>query len=97
MGFLSALFNSKKSKDTAKKRLKIVLMHDRLDISPEVMEPIRGDILEVITKYMEVEDSGIDIDFNKEEDVTALAVSIPVKGMKRAGAVLSQVADRSNA
>lgn len=96
MGFFSMFFNNKKSKDAAKKRLQIVLMHDRLDISPEVMGAIRKDILEVITRYMDVESTGIDIDLNKDEDITALSVSIPVKGMKRGSAVLSKIAERNN-
>ena len=97
MGFFSSLFNGKKSKETAKKRLQIVLMHDRLDISPEVLSAIRKDMVAVITKYMDVEDAGIEVNLNKDEEITALSVSVPVKGMKRGTAILSQIADNANA
>jgi|Go1ome_4_1110791.scaffolds.fasta_scaffold15180_2 cell division topological specificity factor len=83
MGFFDFLFHKNTSKNTAKKRLQIVLMHDRSDISPEMMDCIRRDILGVISKYMDVDDGNIDIDLSKDQDVVALEVSVPVLRMKR--------------
>ncbi|MBP5211644.1 MAG: cell division topological specificity factor MinE [Pyramidobacter sp.] len=94
MGIFSIFFNKKKSKDTARDRLKLVLMHDRSDISPEVMELLRRDIVQVISKYMEVDES-IDCKLSNDENVTALEVSVPVKGMKRGSKVMAELAARN--
>ena len=50
MGWISDLFGKKKSKDRAHDRLKLVLMHDRSAISPEVMRMLQDEIVQVITK-----------------------------------------------
>ncbi len=95
MGILSSLFGRKDSKDTAKQRLKLVLMHDRSVISPEVLEMLRRDIVAVISKYLEVDAAGIDCKLSSEEDVSALSVSVPVNGMKRGSAVMAELAGRN--
>ncbi len=94
MGILSSLFGRRDSKDTAKQRLKLVLMHDRSVISPEVLEMLRRDIVAVISKYLEVDTSGIDCKLSSEDDVSALSVSVPVNGMKRGSAVMAELAGR---
>ena len=47
---LSDLFKKKSSGDVAKDRLKMVLVSDRANCSPEIMERIKSDILEVLSK-----------------------------------------------
>lgn len=96
MGFFSNFFNKSQSKDTAKKRLKFVLMHDRSDIAPEVMEALQREILQVITKYMDVDNEGTVCRVSNDDDVAALEVSVPVKGMKRASAVFADLAEKNN-
>jgi len=78
------------SKNIAKERLKLVLIHDRASISPHFLETIRGDILKVISKYMEIEDEELDIHFTnlpKEGDnfSSALVANIPIRKMKDIG------------
>ena len=46
------LFKKKSSSDVAKDRLKLLLVSDRANCSPEVMEMIKNDIIKVISKYM---------------------------------------------
>ena len=46
--------NQKTSKEIAKDRLKVVLIHDRANISPEVMQALKNDIIEVISHYMDI-------------------------------------------
>ena len=53
MGLLD-LFKKKGSSDVAKDRLKLLLVSDRANCSPEVMEMIKNDIIKVISKYMEM-------------------------------------------
>lgn len=78
------------SKNIAKERLKLVLIHDRASISPHFLEAIKGDILKVISNYMEIEEGELDIHFAnlpKEGDSfsSALVANIPIRRMKNIG------------
>ena len=80
-----------KSKDVAKERLKLVLIHDRANISPKFLDMVKGDIIKVISNYMEIDESGFDIRLSRieqEEDdnySSALVANIPIKKMKNIG------------
>ena len=52
---LSNLFRRKPSREVAKDRLKILLISDRVNCSPEILEMIKKDIAEVISRYMEIQ------------------------------------------
>lgn len=71
------------SKEIAKERLKLVLIHDRTSISPEIIEEIKEEIIQVISKHLEIDRSGMDFSLEGEENSMALIASIPIKGMKR--------------
>ena len=73
---------SEKTKDIARKRLQVVLIHDRANISPEVMEHLRDDIIKVISNYMEINQQDMDIALENDEDSVALVANIPVNRMK---------------
>ena len=66
------------SKDTAKERLHLVLMQDRANVSADFLELMKQEIIEVIKKYIEVEDSAIDVRLTNEiaEDGTKGAPSL---------------------
>ena len=75
------------SKDTAKDRLKLILMHDRGDVSPELLENIRNDILEVLRKYVEIDiDQELDLQITQTDSefgsVPALVANIPIRKKK---------------
>ena len=53
------LFKKKGSGDVAKDRLKLLLVSDRANCSPEVMEMIKNDIIKVISKYMVIDEDWI--------------------------------------
>ena len=89
---LSRLFGkSKNSKDVAKERLKLVLIHDRANVSPEFLDMVKGEIIKVIQNYMDVDESGLDIQLTrtKSDDgegvVPALVANIPIKSVKKSG------------
>ncbi|MBR0574783.1 cell division topological specificity factor MinE [Proteiniclasticum sp. BAD-10] len=72
------------SKDTAKDRLKLILMHDRGDVSPELLENIKNDILDVLRKYVEVDpDQELDLQVTQTDteygSVPALVANIPIR------------------
>lgn len=87
MGLLD-MFKKKNSGDVAKDRLKLLLVSDRANCSPDVMEMIKNDIIAVISKYMEIDDQGLDIQITQTESdgnngtVPALFANIPIKDLK---------------
>ncbi len=82
--FLQRLFGSKEaSKDIAKDRLKLVLIHDRTSLSPEMMEHLRQDLVEVISRYMEFDEAALEVQMAEQDNLTMLEVNIPVAGIKR--------------
>ncbi|HHU90153.1 MAG TPA: cell division topological specificity factor MinE [Clostridiaceae bacterium] len=90
---LFKLFTRKKetSKDVAKERLKLVLIHDRSNVSPQFLEMVKSEIIKVIQNYMDIDEEALDIQLTKtnsddgERVVPALVANIPIKGMKNAG------------
>ena len=85
---LMDFFRKKSSGDVAKDRLKLLLISDRANCSPEIMELIKNDIIKVISKYMEIDCEGLDIQITQTESesengrVPALCANIPIKDMK---------------
>lgn len=76
------------SKSVAKERLKLVLIHDRANVSPRFLDMVKGDIIRVISDYMEIDEEGLDVKFTKtrrESDnapIPALIANIPILKMK---------------
>lgn len=76
------------SKDLAKERLKLVLVHDKANVSPQFLEMVKGEIIEVIKKYMEIDEESLDIQLTKEKSdsgdriVPALIANIPIINVK---------------
>ncbi|MCB9778455.1 MAG: cell division topological specificity factor MinE [Alphaproteobacteria bacterium] len=68
-----------KSKEEAKQRLKFLLIHDQVDLTPAQLDTMKAEILEVIAKYVEIDQDGTEFKLEKEEDCIALVSSIPVR------------------
>jgi len=89
MGFFDNFFRKKSSGDVAKDRLKLLLVSDRSSCSPELMEQIKNDIIQVISKYMEIDAEGLDIQITQTETddtgrkVPALYANIPIRDLKK--------------
>ena len=79
---LLSIFKREKSGKVAKKRLQMVLIQDRASVSPEVMEKLRDDIIKVISKYMVINQSEMEISLENVEDSVALVANIPVQNMR---------------
>lgn len=82
MGLFGFFKQKEDSKTVAKERLKLVLVHDRANLSPELLENIKDDIIEVISKYVTIDESELEIELtrmkNKENmTISALIASIP--------------------
>ena len=82
------MFKKKSSGDVAKDRLKLLLVSDRANCSPDIMEAIKNDIIAVISKYMEIDASGLDIQITQTEsdgghgNVPAIYANIPIKELR---------------
>ena len=82
------LFNRKKSREIAKDRLKILLISDRVNCSPEMMELIKNDIAHVISKYMKIDTASMDIQITKtgvsgrNAKMPVLYANIPILDLK---------------
>lgn len=90
MGFSSMLGrffgrdeDSDLSKSVAKERLRLVLVHDRLDMSESMMESLRTDLIATIGKYMEIDQDALEVSLSRDDDGVALIANIPVKNVKR--------------
>lgn len=86
MEFLKKFSNKPTPKDVAKDRLKFILIHDRGDISQETLENIRTEILQVLSKYIEMDTEDVEIAVSKSETIDgaspALIANIPIKNIK---------------
>ncbi|HHY16314.1 MAG TPA: cell division topological specificity factor MinE [Firmicutes bacterium] len=86
--FLGRLFGgsaggTEGSKNKAKERLRLVLVHDRASLSPGLVAALKEDLIEVISKYMEIEEEGLEVNFDEGDDSVALIANIPIKSVKR--------------
>ena len=67
------------SASTARERLQLVLAHDRSDLSPELMDQMRREILEVVAKYVEIDIEQGAVSLETEDRMTALVANLPIK------------------
>ena len=76
------------SKETAKERLHLVLMQDRVNVSADFLDLMRAEVVEVLKKYIEIDENGVDIRLtteineNGEQSVPALYANIPIIKIK---------------
>ncbi len=81
------MFKKKNSSDVAKDRLKLLLVSDRANFSLEKMECLKNDIINVISKYMDIDTDALDIQITETESdgangkVPALFANIPIKNI----------------
>ncbi|GAB6179998.1 cell division topological specificity factor MinE [Desulfotomaculum defluvii] len=87
--FLSRVFGreASNSKNVAKERLRLVLVHDRANVSPELLTSLKNDLIKVISNYMEIDDKALEVSLDGDDTQVALVANIPVKRMKRVNSV----------
>ncbi len=71
------------SKGIAKKRLQLVLVQDRMNITPEVLESLKNDLIEAIGRHLEIDKGAMEVSFSKEDDKVAIIANIPVLNCPR--------------
>jgi len=85
MGFLNRLFGREEptSREVAKERLQLVLVHDRVKVSPATLERMKDELITVISRYVEIEATGVEVSFTQSRNSSRLVADIPVVGPAR--------------
>ncbi len=69
-----------KSASTAKERLQLVLIHDSSDLPPGVMEDLRDEIIEVISRHIEIDRDSVQLTVAQDGRKQRLLADIPLPG-----------------
>ncbi len=69
----------RRSKKTAKERLRLILIHDRMELTPAKMEELKKDLRDVLQKHLDVETEEFEISVSRKRDSMALEADIPLK------------------
>ena len=80
---LAAFAGRQPSKEVAKERLRLVLVHDRASVAPEFLDKIKEEMIAVISKYMEIDESNTVINMHHAEGTAVLEANLAVKKIKR--------------
>jgi cell division topological specificity factor len=70
------------SKNLAKQRLRLVLMSDRISLAPETFDSMKGEMLSVVRRYLEIDEGSLDMHFENAERQFLLLANIPVLKVK---------------
>jgi cell division topological specificity factor len=84
MNFLNRLFGQQqqRSSSVAKERLQLVLTHDRVKLSPELMETLKGEIIAVISKHVMIDTDAMEIKLTQSRGRQQLTADIPIIGSR---------------
>ena len=84
---LSGLFKrfttKKSSRDDAKKRLQFSLIYDKLEVNDTTLTDLQQDIVDVISKYFEIDTDSLELKVKRDDNVSALVFNTPILHVKR--------------
>ena len=83
LGILRRFLGDGPSGHVAHKRMQFVLMHDRVDMTPDMLEAVKNDIIKVLSRYMEIDNRSIKVDLERGKDFMALISNVQVKRVYR--------------
>jgi cell division topological specificity factor len=78
MNTLKQLFKGRNSADTAKQRLRFVLIHDRAEIPPGMLDLIKDDIIAVISRRLPIDRGNVSVSIDNAGSENRLLVDIPL-------------------
>ena len=80
---MAFLFRRKKSANSAKERLQLVLIHDRTDLTPAQLESLKDDLIATISRYIEIDPTAVSINVAQDGREQRLVADIPLKSSIR--------------
>ena len=88
LSLLKRLFSGQeKSSETARRRLRLVLVLDRIGLASEQLTAMKDEIVQVVSHYLVVDEEAMDLEIKRELDSVTLVSNIPVKEVVRSGAL----------
>jgi cell division topological specificity factor len=81
--FFDRITGRKRSAQSAKERLQLVLIHDRTDMTQVEMEALRDDILAVISRHVDIDPEGVRINVERDGREQRLVADIPLRSVAR--------------
>ncbi|MBI2264865.1 MAG: cell division topological specificity factor MinE [Armatimonadetes bacterium] len=78
----------------ARDRLRLVLIQDRSNVSPQLLETLKEEMIEVISRYLEIDMSSLEVGFEHRENTVALNANIPIIRIKRSTPIPKSVETR---
>lgn len=73
------------SREVAMERLRLVLVHDRAMVSPALLELLKSEMIEVISRYLEIDEDRMEVRLSTNDQMAALMANIPVNRVRRGG------------
>ncbi len=91
--FFNRIFGGQRedTRSAARDRLRLVLVSDRATVAPHLMESLRNELIEVISRYMEIDTSTMQMGLERHQGAMALAANIPVRSVHRSSAEMAAV------
>lgn len=85
MGFLDTLFGREQptSRAIAKERLQLVLVHDRVQLSPQMLQDLKDDLIETISRYVDIDRDAVEITLTQTRRESRLVADIPLTRIRR--------------
>lgn len=71
------------SREVARERLRLMLVHDRADVDPALLDALKDDLIRVISRYLEIDREGVEVAFHRDEGAVALVANMPVRSVRR--------------
>jgi cell division topological specificity factor len=83
MNFVDRMFGRKKSAGSAKERLQFVLIHDRTDLTPAELEALKDDLIETISRHVDIDSTAVSITITQDGRSQRLVADIPLRNATR--------------
>ncbi|HIP96123.1 MAG: cell division topological specificity factor MinE [Chloroflexi bacterium] len=71
------------SREVARERLQLVLVHDRAKISPQLLQTLKDEIIAVISRHVDIDREGVEVTFTRSRRQSRLVANIPLQGSRQ--------------
>ncbi len=82
-GFFDRMFGNKRSAESAKERLQLVLVHDRTDLTPAELDALKDDLLQAIARHIDIDPQAVQIALERNGREQRLVADIPLRSVGR--------------